>query len=62
MRHLIRKYRNWRKRRLLRKLFWLYAGKTNNVFDAISQASNAFIWFTNEDTGDNPHVNYWWYK
>lgn len=61
MKKLILKFRYWRYRRLLRKLFWLYAGKTNNAFEAIDQATAAFIWFTNEKGTDKEQINYWWF-
>lgn len=60
MKKLILKFRYWRYRRLLRKLFWLYARKTNDAYSAIHQATAAFRWFTNEESNDG-HINYWWY-
>lgn len=61
MKKILRLYRLWRYRRLLRKLFWLYAAKTDSVYDAIEQASIAFIWFTNEKALKGGQINYWWF-
>lgn len=47
-RHIAKRYKYWRYRRLLRKLFWLYAKKTNYASQAIEEASEAFTWFTGE--------------
>lgn len=61
MKKILKLYRRWRYRRLLRQLFWLYAEKTDDVFQAIRQANSAFVWFTNEETDENGWINYWWY-
>lgn len=34
-RHIAKRYKYWRYRRLLGKLFWLYAQKTDNAYLAI---------------------------
>ena len=59
-RHIAMRYKYWRYRRLLRKLFWLYAQKTDNAYLAIHEASQAFIWFTNEEDDSNGIV--WYYS
>ena len=46
MKHIILRYRQWRHRRLLRRLFWLYVGKANNPDEAISKAEYAFEYLT----------------
>lgn len=57
-RHIAMRYKYWRYRRLLGKLFWLYAQKTDNAYLAMQEASQAFIWFTNEEDDSNGIV---WY-
>ena len=57
-RHIAKRYKYWRYRRLLGKLFWLYAQKTDNAYLAMQEASQAFIWFTNEEDDSNGIV---WY-
>lgn len=52
-RHIAKRYKYWRYRRLLGKLFWLYAQKTDNAYQAMQEASQAFIWFTNEKDDSN---------
>lgn len=47
-RHIAMRYKYWRYRRLLRKLFRLYAKKTNYASQAIEETSEAFAWFTGE--------------
>ncbi len=47
-RHIAKRYKYWRYRRLLRKLFWLYAQKTDNAYLAMRETSEAFTWFTGE--------------
>ena len=59
-RHIAKRYKYWRYRRLLGKLFWLYAQKTDNAYLAIHEASQAFIWFTNEEDDSNGIV--WYYS
>lgn len=57
-RHIAKRCKYWRYRRLLGKLFWLYAQKTDNAYLAMQEASQAFIWFTNEEDDSNGIV---WY-
>ncbi len=57
-RHIAMRYKYWRYRRLLRKLFWLYAQKTDSTSQAMQEVSQAFIWFTNEKEDSNGFV---WY-
>lgn len=45
-RHIAKRYKYWRYRRLMRKLFWFYAQKTNYASQAIEETSEAFTWFT----------------
>ena len=45
-RHIAKRYKYWRYRRLLRKLFWFYAKRTNYASQAIEETSEAFTWFT----------------
>lgn len=62
MKKILRIYHYWRCRRLLRKLFWFYAKRTDSVLEAIRQANNAFIWFTGEEANDDSNwINYWWF-
>lgn len=61
MKKILKLYQHWRYRRLLRKLFWFYAQKSDNACQAIRQANDAFVWFTNAETDENDWVNYWWY-
>lgn len=49
MKKILRLYRNWRYRRLYRKLFWHYANKTNDCDTAIYEANKAFFYLTNHD-------------
>ncbi|MCM1206230.1 MAG: hypothetical protein NC431_06115 [Firmicutes bacterium] len=45
MKDLIRKYRNWRYRRLYQKLFWHFATKDHlSATSAASEAAEAFSW------------------
>ena len=60
-RHIAKRYKYWRYRRLLRKLFWLYAKKTDSASQAMQEVSQAFIWFTNEKTDSNDTVWYCYY-
>lgn len=59
MKKLMRLFRNWRDRRLYRKLFFFYAGKTDCAWNANVEARNAFTFLTGrvypdpfEQTGD----------
>ena len=61
MKKLLKLYRRWRYRRLLRKLFWFYAERTDSAFEAMEQAVDAFIWFTGEEDDNSHWINYWWY-
>lgn len=47
-RHIAKRYKYWRYLRLLRKLFWLYAQKTDSAYQAIEETNKAFTWFTDE--------------
>lgn len=60
-RHIAKRYKYWRYRRLLRKLFWLYAQKTDSASQAMEEVSQAFIWFTNEKGDSNETVWYFYY-
>lgn len=60
-RHIAMRYKYWRYRRLLRKLFWFYAQKTDNAYLAMQEASQAFIWFTNGKEDSNGIVWYFYY-
>lgn len=60
-RHIAKRYKYWRYRRLLRKLFWLYAQKTDSASQAMEEVSQAFIWFTNEKGDSNETVWYCYY-
>lgn len=57
-RHIAKRYKYWHYRRLLGKLFWLYAQKTDNAYLAMREASEAFTWFTGEEDDSNGIV---WY-
>ena len=46
IKRIILRYRQWRHRRLLRRLFWLYVGKANDPDEAISKAEYAFEYLT----------------
>lgn len=46
MKKLTRIYRNWRYRRLYRRLFFLYAEKTDTAWNANVEAKNAFSFLT----------------
>lgn len=60
MKKIIKKIRYWRYRRLLRKLFWLYAMKTNDPVEAIIRVTEAFKWFSRpEDHEDAEFIIYW---
>ena len=61
MKKLLKLYRRWRYRRLLRKLFWFYAERTDSALEAMGQAVDAFIWFTGEKAENSNWINYWWY-
>ena len=60
-RHIAMRYKYWRYRRLLRKLFWFYAQKTDTAYLAMQEASQAFIWFTNGKDDSNGIVWYFYY-
>lgn len=61
MKKILRIYHRWRCRRLLRKLFWFYAERTDSALEAMEQAVEAFIWFTGEEANDSHWINYWWF-
>lgn len=42
------RYKYWRYRRLLRKLFWFYAQKTDSAYQAMEETNKAFTWLTGE--------------
>ena len=46
MKKITKLFRNWRYRRLYRRLLWLYVSKTNNADEAGYQAATAFQWIT----------------
>ena len=51
MKKILRLYRNWRYRRLYRRLFWFYA-KHGNLTSAAEDASSAFVWFCGFEYAD----------
>lgn len=42
------RYKYWRYRRLLRKLFRKYSKDNNDVYDVIRRVSDEFFWWTGE--------------
>lgn len=55
------RYKYWRYRRLLRKLFWFYAQKTDSAYQAMEETNKAFTWLT----GECPEKGYdsiWYYS
>ena len=61
-RHIAMRYKYWRYRRLLRKLFRKYSKDNNDVYDVIRRVSDEFFWWTGEHVPKdwNDH-QYFWY-
>ena len=61
-RHIAKRYKYWRYRRLLRKLFRKYSKDNNDVYDVIRRVSDEFFWWTGEHVPKdwNDH-QYFWY-
>lgn len=61
-RHIAMRYKYWRYRRLLRKLFRKYSKDNNDVYDVIRRVSDEFFWWTGEYVPKdwNDH-QYFWY-
>lgn len=62
IKYIAKRYRYWRYRRLLKKLYRKYAKKYDDSYSIIRNASDDFFWFTGEKVskGWDDH-QYFWY-
>lgn len=52
MKNLLEKFRNWRYRRLYRKLFWFFLERSDYPAQALSLTEEAFLYLTGKSCDD----------
>lgn len=60
--HIAKRYRYWRYRRLLRKLYRKYSKKFDDFYVVRKQISGEFYWRTGIPVPKNEIYQYFWYR